>query len=274
MLFDDFLTHFYSMKKLFEISFWTATSVILILAFGRSAGSYINAFYFVSFFMPVCIAISWFINSYLVPHFLFKKKYAGFFLYLFYTIVISLNILFVLLFVALILISYYEKGSMRTVVTNFRIMPPVLYVLVLLYSLISIIRQYFILMAKQAAIEDPLKQEDRFIVVRSNRINRRVNCNGIEYIESMTDYVRIFMEDGERVITRENISTLDNILGDDFLRIHRSYIVNIKKIISFGKEKIILRNNELPVSRTYKNSVTERLDSLFNNQQSAKQAKH
>jgi len=74
-------------------------------------------------------------------------------------------------------------------------------------------------------------------------------------IESMADYVRIFLDTGEKVITRTNISLLDSKLGEKYLRIHRSYIVNINKIDSYTRGRIILSGKELPISRTYKDRV-------------------
>ncbi len=240
------------MNRYFEIFFWFVVTVILVMVFGNSGGSYIHAFYFVSFLMPICIATSWFINSILVPEYLLKRRYAKFFLYLVYTLIISLNLVIVLVFIAFLLLAYYEMNNMWSIMTDFRVMPLIMYLIVLIYGFISMAKQYFEL---QSLNESDTKGEGEFIVVRSERKNRKIELNSIIYIESMSDYVRIFLEKGDKIITRTNISFLDSKLGEEYLRIHRSYIININKIDSYSKERVILAGKELPISRTYKDRV-------------------
>lgn len=244
------------MNKYFEILFWLLVSIILIIVFGSSTGSYIHAFYFVSFFIPIIYATSWFINSVLVPDYLLKRKYAKFFLYLAYTLVISVNLVFVLIFSAILILAYYRVFDLQSLMTDFRLLPLIMYFIVIIYGFISIVKQYMSLQSLNEAGED---NKEEFIILRSERKNRRINRNSILYIESMADYVRVFLDTGEKVITRTNISFLDNKLHSTHLRIHRSYIVNINKIDSYTKEKIILSGKELPVSRTYKDSVIKTL---------------
>lgn len=245
------------MNRYFEIFFWLAVSVILVLIFGNSAGSYIHAFYFVAFFVPIIYATSWFISSVLVPNYLLNKNYTKFILYLVYTLIISVYLLFILIFSSLVLLSYYGVYNLRSIMTDFRLMPLIMYLIVMIYGFISIVKQYLNL---HSLTSEENGKRGEFIVVRSERQNRRIDCKSIIYIESMADYVRIFLDTGEKVITRTNISLLDNKLGDEYLRIHRSYIVNINKISSYTKEKIILPAKELPISRTYKDRVMKALD--------------
>jgi len=244
------------MNRFFEIFFWLVVSAILITIFGGSAESYLHAFYFVSFLMPIIIGTSWFINSVLIPGYLLKRKYPEFFLYLVYTIIISLNLVVVLIFVAFLLLAYYEFQNLWSIITNFQLMPLIMYLIVLIYGFISMVKQYFELQSLNASIN---RGESDYIIVRSERKNRKIECNSILYVESMADYVRIFLDTGEKVMPRTNISYLDSRLGDNHLRIHRSYIVNTNKIDSYTKEKVILSGKELPISRTYKDSVIKTL---------------
>lgn len=246
------LAHFYAMNRYFDIIFWLAVSVILVIVFGKSAGSYINAFYFVSFFIPIIIASSWLINSVLVPAYLLKKRYLTFLLYLFYTFIISIDLVFILILSACLLLAYYDYDNIWTIMTNFRIMPLITYLIVLISAFVSMVRQYLRLQSLTGSVSEG---QEEYITVRSERKNRRIECGSILYLESMADYVRIFLDGGDRVITRTNISHLDTMLGNKYLRIHRSYIVNINKIESYTRDRIIISGKELPVSRTYKDRV-------------------
>jgi len=240
------------MNRFYELLFWLIISLILVVVFGSSAGSYIHSLYFVLFFMPITIATSWFVNTILINNFLLRKKYLKFFLYLFYTIVVSVNLTFILVFVSFLLLIYYRVENLWSVMTDFRIMPLIMFLLVLVYGFVHLVSQ---LIKLQSFTDQQTKNDGFSITVRSERKNRLIVVKKILYIESMADYVRIFLDAGDKVITRTNISFLENELGNSFLRIHRSYLVNRGKIESYTKEKIVLAGKELPISRTYKDSV-------------------
>ncbi len=94
-----------------------------------------------------------------------------------------------------------------------------------------------------------------FIYVRSDRKVVKVMLSDILFIESLKDYVKIHL-DGEMIITKEKISHLEEKLPEkSFIRTHRSFIVAANKIRAFTAENIEIGNHEIPIGRTYKNSV-------------------
>jgi DNA-binding LytR/AlgR family response regulator len=99
-----------------------------------------------------------------------------------------------------------------------------------------------------------------FIFVRSDRVMLKIDFNTIIYIESYSDYIKIHT--GKKVVvTRETISAIDAKLPkDQFLRIHRSFIVAISKISSFTSDHVVIENQSLPISRSYKKEVQQRLN--------------
>jgi two-component system LytT family response regulator len=98
------------------------------------------------------------------------------------------------------------------------------------------------------------------IFVRSDRKMIKVNFSDIKYIESLADYIKIHLSD-KTVVTRETISNIEIKLPQkDFIRIHRSYIVSLEKIDSFTNEYLEIDKIQLPISRTYKQSVLKILD--------------
>ncbi len=98
------------------------------------------------------------------------------------------------------------------------------------------------------------------IFVRSDRKMIKVCFDEILYIESIGDYVKIHLA-GKTVITRETISSIEAIIPQkEFLRTHRSFIVSVANIDSFTTEYIEIGKKQIPVSRSYKNTVLERLD--------------
>ena len=93
-----------------------------------------------------------------------------------------------------------------------------------------------------------------YLIVRSNRQTRKISYSTINYIESMSDYVIIRTTDNQKIITRERISRIEEKLPPQFIRIHRSFIVNLEKVVSFTRDQVSVPGIKLPISRTYKKS--------------------
>ncbi|GET22525.1 LytR/AlgR family response regulator transcription factor [Prolixibacter denitrificans] len=114
---------------------------------------------------------------------------------------------------------------------------------------------------QENATETEEEQSD-FIFVRSDRKMIKVNFSDILYIESLSDYVKIHL-DKKTVVTRETITSIEGKLPQkDFIRTHRAYIVSLSKLDSFTNEYVEIGQKMVPVSRTYKNAVMNRLENL------------
>jgi DNA-binding LytR/AlgR family response regulator len=88
----------------------------------------------------------------------------------------------------------------------------------------------------------------------------KVYLDKIIYIESQKDYVRIATEEQE-VVTKQKISYLeDRLPKDNFLRIHRSYIVPTNRITAFSSYNVEIVDLELPIGRSYKQFVMDALN--------------
>ena len=82
----------------------------------------------------------------------------------------------------------------------------------------------------------------------------RVYFEDILYVESIKDYVRIHTIE-KNIISKDTISRYDGILPDYFLRIHRSFIVNTRKISAFTNHDVEIDKKEIPIGVSYKKSV-------------------
>jgi DNA-binding LytR/AlgR family response regulator len=78
----------------------------------------------------------------------------------------------------------------------------------------------------------------------------RIDFAEVAYIEGLKDYVKIFLMSATRpVITRMSMKSLEEILpGDQFVRVHKSFIVSISKITSIRKGRIALLKEQIPIS--------------------------
>ena len=102
-------------------------------------------------------------------------------------------------------------------------------------------------------------ETERFLYVRADRKMVKIMVDEIRYIESLKDYVRIFLPD-RQVITKQTITALEEMLPEhDFTRIHRSFIVAVNKIDSYNLNAVFIGKTELPVGPLYKHELARRL---------------
>ena len=99
--------------------------------------------------------------------------------------------------------------------------------------------------------------DDRTITFISDRYKVSILPSEIIYVESNDREVSVVATDGRTYRNKTGISQWESILGDDFIRIHRSYIVNRSSITSVDKEYVWIGNYQLPISRKYYKSVQD-----------------
>ena len=110
--------------------------------------------------------------------------------------------------------------------------------------------------------QEIIQEKSEFIFVRSDRKMIKINFSEIFYIESLSDYIKIHLEN-KIIVTREAITSIEAKLPQkEFMRIHRSYIVSISKIESFTNEYIEVKKTAIPISRSYKKDVLHRLETI------------
>jgi len=99
---------------------------------------------------------------------------------------------------------------------------------------------------------------DGFISLRADRKNLKIAIADILYIESLKDYIKVVTKD-KTIITKQSISSFEENLPENFIRIHRSFIVAVNKIESYTNELIQIGKYELPISRSYRHEVEKAL---------------
>jgi DNA-binding LytR/AlgR family response regulator len=89
--------------------------------------------------------------------------------------------------------------------------------------------------------------------------------NSIVYIESLKDYIQIHLDnDDTSIVTKYTLSDIEKELIDyNFLRVHRSFIINTTKITAFSTNEIDLSHSkEVPIGASYKDSILVFLENL------------
>ena len=112
-----------------------------------------------------------------------------------------------------------------------------------------------VLPASQGASQN----EEAFIYVKENKKVIKVFLNEIVYVEGLSEYVQIYTGK-KKIITKTSMTNMEEKLPEaGFIRIHKSFIVALSKIEAFTTSCIEVHGKELPIGRSYKNSVLEML---------------
>jgi len=106
---------------------------------------------------------------------------------------------------------------------------------------------------------------NEFLFLKSEYKIRRINFNDILYIEGLKDYIKVFIKNEEKPIL--SISTLkmveSKLPAQHFMRVHRSFIVNLDKIETIERSRIVFGKLYIPISEQYKDGFQEFLDRNF-----------
>lgn len=115
---------------------------------------------------------------------------------------------------------------------------------------------------KDGAKFEPIKSDElaaESIFVNVNKKYVKVVFAQILYIESVKDYIHIHTKYSGTIITKDTITEFGAKLPNQFLRIHRSFIINKNTITAFTAQDVEIGEKELPIGQSYKKSVLEEL---------------
>src|SRR6185369_8890612 len=93
-------------------------------------------------------------------------------------------------------------------------------------------------------------KNDSFIYVKSEKKNVKILLKDILFIESLKDYIKIHTID-KTIMTQVPISAIEQRLPDNFLRIHRSFIVAKDKITAYTQHDLEIGKFQIPIGRNY-----------------------
>ena len=93
----------------------------------------------------------------------------------------------------------------------------------------------------------------------------KVNIPDIRYVEAMSEYLKVWLEgEAKPIITLLSMKKMEERLPANFMRIHRSYIINLDKIQEVNKNRVIMdANTYLPIGDLYKEAFQTYLDKKF-----------
>ncbi len=106
--------------------------------------------------------------------------------------------------------------------------------------------------------------EGEYLIIKSELKKHKVYINDIKWIQALGDYIKLVIEGDSFII----LSTMKNfekkLAKENFLRIHKSYIVNLDKIERFNNKAVEVGDSKIPLSRNQKTQLVDALKLLEN----------
>jgi DNA-binding LytR/AlgR family response regulator len=117
--------------------------------------------------------------------------------------------------------------------------------------------------AKKIHAVNPVQAEDSgHFEFKTNEGPRKIPFREIKYVQSLGNYIKVFA-DNHSYITLLSTRDAENALPKSgFVRIHKSYIVNIVRVSSYSSESVTIEGVNLPIGKTYKKYFIERKENL------------
>ncbi|WP_343679638.1 LytTR family DNA-binding domain-containing protein [Chryseobacterium arthrosphaerae] len=108
--------------------------------------------------------------------------------------------------------------------------------------------------------------QEEFLIVRNEGLHRKLPLSDIIYFESQGNDVKIVLANQENSISKTKITDLETALsGKGFVRVHRSFIINMQFVTAFSHHEVILGIHQIPVGRSYKHEYDSFTASLLKN---------
>ncbi len=116
------------------------------------------------------------------------------------------------------------------------------------------------------AIESTKEQievkDKEFVFVKDNGVLKKINADDILYLEAMGDYVKVFTSQKFHIVHATLKSIEEKLPASKFMRVHRSYIIALKKIDFIEEGVININTTSIPVADAYKATLNSRLNLL------------
>jgi DNA-binding LytR/AlgR family response regulator len=97
--------------------------------------------------------------------------------------------------------------------------------------------------------------EKRHVYIQDGKNTFKLLYDDIIYFEGYGEYVKVITA-GKNYLVRDSLAEFEHKLSADFfLRIHKSYLINISKILGFSSNQVMVKNSELPIGRVYREKV-------------------
>jgi len=126
-------------------------------------------------------------------------------------------------------------------------------------------RSYFELVENQSKDAEEIESNNEYLFIKADYKLQRINYNEILYFEGLKDYAKVYTSQGTApVVFHSTLKAIEAKLpADKFMRVHRSYIINLDKVNTVERNRIVFGDKRITVSDQYKEAFNTFLNKHF-----------
>lgn len=229
-------------RVLTHVLFWVVYYLTFSLLWARD-GQLHQSFSLEFILMPIRIGASYLTIYLLMPRYLLTRQLLKFFGALSLLLVVSglLQRVFTFFFYELFFES--EAGDLWDVLLVVRAM-------VLINSTVLLLSAVKMYDYWQKEHELNTRNSEEYLTIRSEKRNYRVKPSEIQYAEGLGNYVTLYLESKKPMISYLTLKELESMLPEQFLRVHKSFIINKTHVESYTNENVEIANRMIPLGKT------------------------
>ena len=103
---------------------------------------------------------------------------------------------------------------------------------------------------------------DKCLFVKVDSVLVKIDFDMLLWVEAYGDYVKIYTDKKMHLVYTTLRAVEDKLPTNEFMRVHRSYIIRLDKIVNIDQGSLLIKDKIVPVSNTYKTKLMERLHTL------------
>lgn len=106
------------------------------------------------------------------------------------------------------------------------------------------------------------QEDQKEIYVKSNSKFYKLSYQDIYFIEALADYVLVYTDSTRYIVYSTMKAIEEKLKGNTFVRVHRSYVINLRKIQFIEGNTLIINGKHIPISKTYQDALFQKLNFL------------
>lgn len=127
------------------------------------------------------------------------------------------------------------------------------------FQAITKVKEYQQLLQRSASVDVSGSAKLDYFFIKCGHTFERIRFEELLYIEALQNYVTLFTQRGKYITQLPLKNVEQNLEGQPFIRVHKSYIVSIPKIEAIENNEIVLPTARIPISRHYRDDVMARV---------------
>jgi DNA-binding LytR/AlgR family response regulator len=112
---------------------------------------------------------------------------------------------------------------------------------------------------KSVSVNNPANSDEQYLFIKADYQIQRIELKDILYVEGLKDYVKLYTETSSKpIVFHATLKSIESRLPqNNFMRVHRSFIVSLNKIKTIERDRILFGSKRIPISKQYKSVFDE-----------------